>query len=116
MIAITATVVAHDGCGGPLTATLFSIVSSEPDDAPGPSDGHTLDDIQDVEYGTTDVQYFLRAERDSSGPGRTYTVEYRTTDAIGRTTSARATVFVPLKKNSPLPTPTRDPKQKKELR
>jgi len=116
MVDVPTTVIAHDGCGVYIEPVLFAITSSEPDDAPGPSDGHTVNDIQGAEYGTPDFQFQVRAERDSSGPGRIYTVQYRATDSAGQTASATATIVVPLKKHSPLPTPTLDPKQKKELK
>jgi len=104
LIDITATVAAQDACGAPLAATLVSIVSSEPDDAPGPTDGHTTGDIQGASFGTADFAFQLRAERDSKGSGRTYTVTYTTHDSAGQTQSASRAVHVPLKKNSPLST------------
>src|SRR5262249_1699167 len=85
----------------PLSATLASIVSNEPDDAPGPKDGHTTGDIQGADIGTMDTEFLLRAERDSSGTGRVYTVTYTTMDSAGHTKSASGTVIVPLKNNSP---------------
>ena len=105
MIAIHATVAAQDACGAPLSALLASIVSNEPDDAPGPSDGHTVNDIQGASLGTADFDFQLRAERDSNGTGRIYTVTYTTQDSAGQTTSASGTVRVPLKKNTRTPTP-----------
>jgi len=114
MIDITATAAAQDSFGAPLTPVLFIIESSEADDAPGAIDGHTVNDIQGAEYGTADYSFQLRAERDSTGPGRTYWVTYRATDALGRTGSGSASVVVPLHKNSPLPTTPTEPKKTKE--
>ena len=114
MVAIVATIVAHDSCGSPLSPLLVSIVSSEPDDAPGQTDGHTLNDIQGAEIGTTDLQFQLRAERDSSGSGRIYTVTYAVTDSVGQTQSASGIVSVPVRRNSPTPLSGTNPRPKKE--
>jgi hypothetical protein len=114
MVDVPTTVIAHDGCGVSIEPVLFAITSSEPDDAPGPSDGHTVDDIQGAEYGTPDFQFQVRAERDSSGVGRIYTVQYSATDSTGQTVSGSATIVVPLRKHSPLPTNPTDAKKRKE--
>lgn len=94
MVKVTAAVTATDACGAP-AVTLVSVISSEPDDAPGGADGNTVDDIQGAALGTPDVSFSLRAERLSTGPGRTYRATYLATDASGRTSSAEANVFVP---------------------
>jgi hypothetical protein len=58
-------------------------------------DGNTTDDIQGADLGTADGEMDLRAERDGSGPGRTYTLMYRAVDASGNGTPALAVVTVP---------------------
>jgi hypothetical protein len=114
MIDVSVGNTARDGCGTLLDTILTAVSSSEPDDVPGPSDGHTLNDIQGAEIGTADYLFQVRAERDSSGSGRIYTVQYTATDSAGQTASATGTIVVPLKKHSPLPTNPTDPKRKKE--
>ena len=88
-------------CSGTLAVVLTSITSSEPDDAPGPSDGHTVNDIQDATLGTADFNFKLRAEADRNGPGRTYTVTYTGTDVFGTSVEATGTVSVPANGNKP---------------
>jgi hypothetical protein len=39
----------------------------------------------------------LRAERDENGPGRTYTITYRATDACGNAATSSAKVTVPIR-------------------
>ena len=85
MIDVTATVLVSDACG-PARVSLDSIASSEPDG----------EDIQGASLGQPDFSFQLRAEHDSSGQGRTYTVVYLATDASGQTTRASAVVKVPL--------------------
>jgi hypothetical protein len=84
MVDVSAQVTAADQCGGPVNVTLQSVLSSEPDDAPGGADGNTTGDIAGVIPDTPDDDFSLRAERSNTGPGRTYTVTYRLTDARGR--------------------------------
>jgi len=94
LVTTTATVAASDLCGG--TAVLLaSVTSSEPDDAPGGSDGKTTLDIQGAAIGTPDFSFSLRAERDARGGGRVYTVVYQAIDGSGNAASALATVSVP---------------------
>ncbi len=95
LVDITATVAASDICDPAPTVVLTSIVSDEPDDAPGGGDGHTVGDIQGAALGTADFQFTLRAERAGSGDGRTYTVTYTATDACGLSTASVAVVTVP---------------------
>lgn len=95
MVDITATVSASDSCGGTVAVTLVSIVSNEPDDAPGQSDGHTTGDIQGADFGTPDFNFQLRAERDSKGTGRVYEVTYQAMSPSGVSVTATATVSVP---------------------
>jgi hypothetical protein len=94
MVDITARVTARDACGEP-TVILSSVVSDEPDDAPGLGDWRTRNDIQDATVGTPDFHFRLRAERARGGDGRVYTVIYRATDPSGNVTEAAATVSVP---------------------
>ena len=64
---------------------LVSNTSSEPGD----------DDIAGAAIGIDDRTFQLRAQREGGGPGRTYTITYRVTNAAGGSTTATATVFVP---------------------
>jgi len=100
MVDITATASSH-ACSGTLAVVLTSITSSEPDDAPGPSDGQTLNDIQGASFGTPDFNFQLRAESDRDGHGRTYTVTYTGTDDFGSSVVSTATVFVPANGKKP---------------
>jgi hypothetical protein len=95
METVNAQVTASDQCGGPVTITLDSVASSEPDDAPGNADGSTTQDIQFASLGTPDFSIVLRAERASTGPGRTYTVTYRLTDNLGNASLVSGTAAVP---------------------
>ena len=74
---------------------LISLTSSEPDDAPGGTDGATTQDVQDAAAGTADTTFLLRAERDGNGPGRVYTFIYGARDPSGNATTALATVTAP---------------------
>lgn len=74
---------------------LASVVSSEPDDAPGGGDGNTSHDIQGVEAGTPDLDFLVRAERAGSGNGRVYTATYAIVGGGADGTTAVATVRVP---------------------
>jgi hypothetical protein len=112
---IHATVFARDACGNPLSPILVSVVSNEPDDAPGSTDGHTINDIQGASIGTMDFEFLLRAERDKSGSGRIYTATYTAMDSAGHTSQGSGIVTVPLKKNSP-PPPSKTPNKQKETK
>jgi hypothetical protein len=48
-----------------------------------------------LEFGTSDDEILLRAERSGTGSGRMYTIAYAATDASGNTASALAYVTVP---------------------
>jgi predicted extracellular nuclease len=69
---------------------LVSVTSNEPDN--GEDDGNTINDIVILD----DFHFELRAERSGVGTGRVYTITYLVTDACGNSTSASATVTVPL--------------------
>lgn len=81
-----------DDCG-PVTVTLVSVTSNEPDNGTG--DGDTENDIQGVETGTPDTDFQLRAERSGHGSGRVYTVVYEVVDSVGLSTTATAEIKVP---------------------
>ncbi|HET8945498.1 MAG TPA: hypothetical protein VFQ07_00810, partial [Candidatus Polarisedimenticolia bacterium] len=91
---------ARDACSGQVTVRLAGVVSSEPDDAPGTSDGRTLGDIADAAIGTGDDVVLLRAERAAGGPGRVYTVRFVATDAAGHVTTGESVVAVPSSRNA----------------
>jgi hypothetical protein len=95
MVKVTAVVTPVGACGSS-PITLESVISSEPDDDPGGADGSTADDIQDATTGALDREFQLRAERSSSGAGRTYTATYRLTEAAGGGAVGTATIFVPM--------------------
>ncbi|GAA2353356.1 OmpL47-type beta-barrel domain-containing protein [Nonomuraea africana] len=69
---------------GPVTVTLVSVVSDEPGGE---------DDVQEAEYGTADLSFLLRAEREG-GDSRVYTITYEAVDRAGNTTTATAAVTV----------------------
>jgi hypothetical protein len=89
---VTATVTVDDNFDPDPTITLVSVESSEPDNAPGDSDGNTIDDVVVVD----DFHFMLRAERDEDGEGRTYTITYQVTDDCGNSTTQSVEVYVPL--------------------
>ncbi len=80
---------------GPFPVLLDSVLSSEPDDAPGGGDGSTTNDIQGAEPGTPDLEFQLRAERESNGEGRTYCIVYGAADARGIFDRIESLVRVP---------------------
>jgi uncharacterized protein len=69
---------------------LRSVTSNEPDN--GEADGNTTNDIDIID----DLTARLRAERSDVGDGRVYTFTWEATNACGATTTATATVSVPL--------------------
>lgn len=94
MVDVTAAVVASDLCGA-ASVMLTSVSSSEPDDATGAGDGATAGDIAGADFGTADFAFEVRAERDSRGAGRTYTVAYVAGDGAGLVATATVHLFVP---------------------
>jgi predicted extracellular nuclease len=87
---VQATVTVSDAGDPSVAASLISVTSNEPDNAPGGADGNTINDIVIVDQDT----FRLRAERSEVGTGRVYTITYRATDACGNTGIATATVTV----------------------
>ncbi len=89
---VQATVTVSDAGDPSVSATLVSVGSNEPDNAPGGADGNTVNDIVIVDQDT----FQLRAERSDVGTGRIYAITYQATDACGNTSMATANVTVPL--------------------
>jgi hypothetical protein len=89
---IQATVTATDNCPG-VSYVLKSITSDEPDNGTG--DGDTVNDIQNADYGTPDIEFDLRSERTGNQDGRTYTITYSASDNGNNSTDDSATVEVP---------------------
>jgi subtilisin family serine protease/sugar lactone lactonase YvrE len=86
---------AVDLCSPDVRVSLLGVSSSEPDDAPSAGDGATSGDIAGADLGVADADVWLRAERSSTGPGRTYLLRYKSADASGNSASAVAAVTVP---------------------
>jgi hypothetical protein len=105
MIPIALTFAATDACDTDPSIVLHDVTTSEPDDADGPTDGHTGDDIQDADLGTPDMEILLRAERDGNGPGRVYTIVYRAADQGGLTALGSTEVVVPHDQGDGAPEP-----------
>jgi PKD repeat protein len=95
MVPVSVSVSFSDNCDQELDIVLTSVVCDEPDDAFDVGDGHTINDIQDVEIGTEDYAISLRAERQGEGDGRIYTITYTATDDSGNSASADTEVRVP---------------------
>ena len=83
------------GCDGDLTSSIViaSVSSDEPEDNPLGADGTTLNDIV-IAANCQSTQ--LRIERDGDLNGRVYTITFKVTDSGGNTTTATATVSVPI--------------------
>jgi PKD repeat protein len=71
---------------------LTSITSSDPEDDLG--DGSTELDIQNADFGTTDFEFDLRAERSGTNETRIYTITYTITDMAGNKQTEIDTVTV----------------------
>jgi hypothetical protein len=96
LVAVETSLIAQDLCdSSAVRVELVSVTSSEPDDAAGPQDGATAQDIQQAAIGTADASMLLRAEREGKGPGRVYELIYRATDGAGNTATASGVVTVP---------------------
>ena len=89
---VQATVTVSDAGDPSVAASLVSVTSNEPDNAPGGADGSTINDVVIVDQDT----FMLRAERSELGTGRVYTITYQAIDACGNTSVATATVTVAL--------------------
>jgi hypothetical protein len=83
------------GCDGDLTSSIViaSVSSDEPENNPLGADGSTLNDIV-IAANCQSTQ--LRIERDANLNGRVYTITFKVTDSAGNTTTATATVSVPI--------------------
>jgi hypothetical protein len=88
-------VVVDDAASGAADFTLTAVSSSEPDDARGDGDGKTTHDIQGFDVGSADTAGSLRAEREGTGPGRTYTLTYVARDGALNESTCTVTVTVP---------------------
>ncbi|HZM70441.1 MAG TPA: metallophosphoesterase [Candidatus Cryosericum sp.] len=88
-------VLVEDACDPSPGVVLVGATSDEPDDARGLGDGMTRGDVQGASLGAGGGRVSLRAERDASGSGRTYTITCAASDAAGMTTPASARVLVP---------------------
>jgi hypothetical protein len=91
MHTIQANVTATDNCPG-VSYVLTEITSDEPDNGTG--DGDTVNDIQNADIGTPDLEFDLRSERAGGQDGRIYTVTYTATDGANNSTNDSATVEV----------------------
>ncbi|HEX6850303.1 MAG TPA: hypothetical protein VF139_02765 [Candidatus Polarisedimenticolaceae bacterium] len=100
-------VVAGGTCSPSPSFVLRSIVSSEPDDAPGDGDGQSVGDVRGAETEASDLAFALRAERAAGGPGRVYTVTYAIADGPAAGTTATATVTVAHDASGPGSAPSR---------
>lgn len=90
MVRIPLTMTASDRCG-PASASFTTISSNESDDAPGGFDGVTSPDIELAPDGSV----WVRAERDGTGAGRTYTLMAEARDAQGLSSAAGMSISVP---------------------
>ncbi|MGH9892296.1 MAG: reprolysin-like metallopeptidase, partial [bacterium] len=93
MNTIKANVVASDNCPG-VSYVLADATSDELDNGTGIGDGNTVNDIQNADLGTPDLDFDLRSERDQEQDGRTYTVTYTATDGSDNSNESSATVTV----------------------
>jgi hypothetical protein len=109
MIPVHLTWTAMDACTGAVPVRLVEVLSSEPDDAPGGGDRETTGDIADLEPGTPDDFGLLRAERNTGGPGRVYTIRYAASDAAGHVAVREVIVTVPGRDRQVAPRRTSSP-------
>ena len=70
---------------------ITSVSSDEPEEVTGDGDGNTMADIVIKDSQTVD----LRAEREGTGNGRVYTINYEVTDISGNTATGFCQVWVP---------------------
>jgi hypothetical protein len=90
MRTMTAKITVYDTCDPDPDVTLMSIASGEG----GQGHDDSSRDIAGAEYGEDDREFRLRARRSGTGPGRTYTIIYRATDAAGNHTDVATEVLV----------------------
>ncbi len=97
MVTVNVTVAAHTPCDNAPTCAVIAIASSEP--ASGGGQGNTTPDYQfTTQYKTTGtaLPVKLRAEREGTGNGRTYTITVQCKDFSGGVSApATTTVSVP---------------------
>ena len=89
LVPVAVTAVAQDSCDPHPVCTITGITSSEPANRGG--SGHSSPDFAITGL----LSAALRAERDGTGPGRTYTLIVQCTDHSGNSSQANTTVFVP---------------------
>jgi hypothetical protein len=92
MVEIAAQVTATDDEDSDPRIELVSVTSDEP--ANGTGDGDRSPDVDGAAIGTEDYVFDVRAERNGSLDGRTYTVTYRASDACGNSVTASAEIGV----------------------
>jgi len=92
LVDVSAEVNVTDACGE-AGFTLHSITSSDPGKLISSWDEN--EDVEGAEYGTPDVNYFLRASRNPHGGGRAYVIIYDAMDPSGNSSTGQATVIVP---------------------
>ncbi|WP_181884490.1 S8 family serine peptidase [Neobacillus piezotolerans] len=88
---IKVTLTQSDAISGVESVILESIKVNDPK--------YNNDGIQDAAYGTQDVDFSLRASKNSDDSSRIYTITYIATDKAGNTTKATTTVTVPKSKS-----------------
>lgn len=93
LVEVCATIEATDNCDPDPDIALVWITSSESDNDKG--DGNTINDIQNAAYGTEDLCFSLRSERQGSGNGRVYTIAYSAEDESGNVAYDTVRVRVP---------------------
>ncbi len=86
---------ATDDCSGNLFSSIVieKVTSDEADNLPGNSDGNTVNDIVIGPFCRT---VLLRAERNTNGNGRVYSVTLKVADSEGQVTRAVYKVAVPV--------------------
>jgi len=92
LVPVTLAVTVTDEESRPVSWTLVSVTSNEPDNGQG--DGDTSNDIQGWAVGTPDTSGDLRAERSGTGSGRVYTFVVEGKDQQGNAATCTATVTV----------------------
>jgi hypothetical protein len=89
---------ASDNCDPTVNLSKVVIAKVTSDEADnGPGSGSTTNDVV-IAANCKTVQ--LRAERESGGDGRVYTIWFKVSDSAGNTTMKSATVVVPLNGNN----------------